>query len=82
MAESDKMRGRIASMRGDVGGPTKAGRTMLNRRAKSSRAARVGRVDVEKRVDRLARSVAQIEVALPRAEGEIEADARPGTSAA
>jgi hypothetical protein len=49
---------------------------MLNRRAKSSRAARVGRVDVENRVDRLARSVAQIEVALRRAEGEIEADAR------
>jgi hypothetical protein len=49
---------------------------MPNPRAKSLRAARVGRVDVEKRVERLARLVAEIEVALRRAEGEIEADAR------
>jgi len=49
---------------------------MPNRRAQSLRAARVGRVDVEKRVERLARSVAEIEVALRRAEARIEADAR------
>ncbi len=49
---------------------------MPNPRAKSLRAARVGRVDVEKRVERLARLVAEIEVALRCAEGEIEADAR------
>ena len=36
----------------------------------------VGRFDVEKRADRLARSVAEIEVALRGAEGKIEADAR------
>jgi hypothetical protein len=36
----------------------------------------VGRFDVEKRVERLARSVAEIEVALRGAEGKIEADAR------
>ena len=49
---------------------------MPNPRTKSSRTARVGRVDVEKRVERLARLVAEIEVALRRAEGAIEADAR------
>jgi hypothetical protein len=48
---------------------------MPNPHAKSVRAARVGRVDVEKRVERLARLVAEIEVALRRAEREIEADA-------
>jgi len=37
---------------------------------------RVGRFDVEKRVERLVRSVAEIEVALRGAEGKIEADAR------
>lgn len=37
---------------------------------------RVRRLDVEKRVERLARSVAEIEVALRGAEGKIEADAR------
>jgi chromosome segregation ATPase len=42
----------------------------------ASRAAHVGRIDVEKRVDRLARSIAEIEVAIHRAEGNIEADAR------
>jgi hypothetical protein len=49
---------------------------MANPRAKALRAARVGRVDLEKRVERLARFVAEIEIALRRAEGEIEADAR------
>lgn len=37
---------------------------------------RVGRPDVDKRAARLARSVAEIEVALRRAEGKIEAAAR------
>ncbi len=55
---------------------TRAGGTMPNRRAQSSRAARVGRLDVEKCVDRLARSTAEIEVAIRRAEGNIEAHAR------
>jgi hypothetical protein len=49
---------------------------MPNQSARSSRAARVGRVDVEKRVEQLARLVAEIEVALRRAEGAIEAHAR------
>jgi hypothetical protein len=49
---------------------------MPNRCAKPSRAARGRSVDVEKRVDRLGRSVAEIEVALRRAEGKIETDAR------
>ena len=47
-----------------------------NRRARSSRVSRVGRVAVDKRAERLAQSVAEIEVALRRAEGTIEADAR------
>jgi hypothetical protein len=49
---------------------------LANPTAKSLRAARVGPVDVAKRVERLARLVAEIEVARRRAEGEIEADAR------
>ena len=48
----------------------------VTRRAKPWRAARGRGGDVEKRVDRLARSVADIEVALRRAERKIEADAR------
>ena len=48
---------------------------MPKRRTESSRAGRVGGVAVRKRVDRLARSVAEIEVALRRAEAKIVADA-------
>ena len=49
---------------------------VANRRARSFRVPRVGRVAVDRRAERLARSVAEIEVALRRAEGKIEADAR------
>jgi hypothetical protein len=41
-----------------------------------SREARAARVEIEKGVDRVARSVAEIQVALRRAERKIEADAR------
>lgn len=51
------------------------GRGVRIRRAKLFRAARARLVDVEERVERLARSVVDIEVALRRAEGRIEADA-------
>jgi len=47
-----------------------------NRLSKSFRAARIRLIDVEKRAERLARLLVEIEVALRRAEGEIEADAR------
>jgi hypothetical protein len=47
----------------------KARRTM-------SREARAARVEIEKGVERVARSVAEIQVALRRAERRIEADAR------
>jgi hypothetical protein len=48
----------------------------VNRRPRSFRAARIRLIDVEKRAEHIGRLVAGIEVALRRAEGEIEADAR------
>jgi len=49
---------------------------MLKPRTGPARAARVGRLDAEKRVQQLVRSFAKIEITLRRVEGEIEADAR------
>ena len=49
---------------------------MERRGARVSRAARDGAVDLEKDVGGLARAIAEIEIALRRAETEIEADAR------
>jgi len=55
---------------------TEAKEAMPNARTEWLRAARARLVDVEKRVERLARSLPEIEVAIRRAEGKIEADAR------
>jgi hypothetical protein len=49
---------------------------MAKARATMSREARAARIEIEKGVDRVARSVAEIRVALRRAERKIEADAR------
>ena len=49
---------------------------MATRRPTMSREARAARAEIQKGVDRVARSVAQIRVALERAERRIEADAR------
>jgi hypothetical protein len=49
---------------------------MTNRSRTFSRGARGGAVDVQRVVEQLARSIADIEVALRRAEGRIDADAR------
>ena len=49
---------------------------MAHPRTTQSRWPRAGRVDVQKGVRQLARSVRQIEVSLQRAERKIEADAR------
>jgi hypothetical protein len=49
---------------------------MAKRRTNGTGSAHEARVDVEKGVDRLARSVDQIQVSLRRAEEKIEADAR------
>ena len=50
---------------------------MANQRAKASRDVRAGRVDVQKGVHQLTRSVKHIELSLRRAERKIEA-ATPG----
>lgn len=50
--------------------------TMTKRRTKQSRDIRTGRVDIQKGVHQLARSMKQIEGSLRRAERNIEADAR------
>lgn len=49
---------------------------MANRRTKASRGANKARIDVEKGVHQLARSLDKIQVALRRSEEKIEADAR------
>ena len=49
---------------------------MAKARATKSREARAARAEIEKGVDRLARSVTEIGVVLKRAERKIEADAR------
>jgi len=49
---------------------------MATRRAKASRDVRAGRVDVQKAVHQLTRSIEHIELSLRHAERKIEADAR------
>jgi hypothetical protein len=48
----------------------------MTRRPQSLRTGRVDPVEIQKRAERLARSVGEIQVALGRAEEKIEADAR------
>ena len=48
---------------------------MPKARAKMSREVRAARAEIQKGVDRVARSVAEIQVALRRAKRKIEADA-------
>jgi hypothetical protein len=56
------------------GGDAHAG-PVVNRRTRGSRRIDAGRVDLQKGVDQLARSVEQIEISLRRAERRIAADA-------
>jgi hypothetical protein len=66
----------VAFESGDIRPSDERGRTVERRGARVSRAARDGALDLEKDVGELCRAIAEIEIALRRAETEIEADAR------
>lgn len=60
----------------EAGGSGERRTNVRNRSGTLSRGARGGALNVQRVVEQLARSIADIEVALRRAEGRIDADAR------